>query len=309
MLNKKNKNSLSIQVIFGFVFCLLYLFVKYPFSLFSLQYVTLLLLVAVLILVPIGLELLGIRQAVKKRILVASISFWAAFLLEESIVSTLLILPWLTFVSYVGIWQSKQFLQKRKKRISAYCFLAACLYMPVAAIWAMFDRMDIQPMGFSPTIVLLTAVHFHYAGFLLPLISGMILKKENKKIFQLIAWGVILGIPLVAVGIISEQYHLPHFIEITAVCLMTFSAASIGFLQVQKGIRIYKKPTGVFFLLGGLALVGGMTLAFFYGIRSLVPIPLLTIPWMYVVHGTLNAVGFALPSLFAWLTYNSPVAV
>ena len=310
MFDKNKRNiDLLIQLVLGFVFCLLYIFVKYPFSYLSIDYITLLLLVAVLLLVPMGFALLGTSKIFNKWILFSSLSFGIAFLLPISFVSALLIFPWLILVCFNAFLQLKIFLQKRKKSITDYSFLAASLYMPVAAIWALLDRLAIQPMGFSPTIVLLTAIHFHYAGFLLPLISGMILKTKTKIVHQVIGWGVIFGIPLVAVGIISEQYDLPNFIEVTAVCLMSFSGAMIGLLHFRKGVQNYNKPIGMLWMFGGLALTCGMILAFLYGIRTIVPISILTIPWMYAVHGTLNAIGFALPSILAWFIVNNSQAL
>lgn len=35
--------------------------------------------------------------------------------------------------------------------------------------------------------------------------------------------------------------------------------------------------------------------------RHVYLIPALSIPWMYAVHGTLNAIGFALPAVFGWV--------
>ena len=39
----------------------------------------------------------------------------------------------------------------------------------VGAVFAFMDRLGVRPFGFSTTIILLTAVHFHFAGFVLVL--------------------------------------------------------------------------------------------------------------------------------------------
>ncbi|HTO05065.1 MAG TPA: hypothetical protein VL069_15245, partial [Opitutus sp.] len=59
----------------------------------------------------------------------------------------------------------------------------------------------------------------------------------------------------------------------------------------------------VLFLLAGVSLLFGMSLAGLYASRSLIlPLPWLDVPWMRALHGTANALGFGLCGLFAWRT-------
>jgi hypothetical protein len=47
------------------------------------------------------------------------------------------------------------------------------LYLPIGGAWLVASRLGIQPLGFGDTIVLLTAVHFHFAGFAAPVLAGL----------------------------------------------------------------------------------------------------------------------------------------
>ena len=44
------------------------------------------------------------------------------------------------------------------------------MMLPVGGAWMAADWLAIQPMGFDSLIVRLTAAHFHFAGFVLPLV-------------------------------------------------------------------------------------------------------------------------------------------
>src|SRR5256885_1534113 len=68
------------------------------------------------------------------------------------------------------------------------------LYWLVGAGWLALARFGLRPLGFSPEIVLATAVHFHFAGVLLPV---LVLRSTGPRLVP----PVLLGVPLVALGI------------------------------------------------------------------------------------------------------------
>ena len=57
-------------------------------------------------------------------------------------------------------------------------------------------------MHFSSDIVLLTAAHFHYSAFLLPLSAGLIGRKEKRsKVYDAIMFIIMISPMTVAIGI------------------------------------------------------------------------------------------------------------
>ena len=58
-------------------------------------------------------------------------------------------------------------------------------------------------MQFSSDIVLLTAAHFHYSAFLLPLSAGLIGRKREKrsKVYDAIMFIIVISPMTVAIGI------------------------------------------------------------------------------------------------------------
>jgi hypothetical protein len=177
----------------------------------------------------------------------------------------------------------------------------------VGGVWALFSQLHFHPLGFSGIIVLLTGVHFHYAGFALPRLTGLWLKESNaggvpKPIWaELATWGVIMGVPLVAVGITTSQLSMPFWIEIVSVSLLAASAFLVSLGQIRWALKttMGALPQALF-VLGGVSLAFGMILATIYGWRYLFPQDWATIPAMYAVHGTLNSLGFCMPGFVAW---------
>lgn len=266
----------------------------------------------ILAIAPLLVVSLGLRAMDRPK---PGFGFWlSAFLFALSFVlpaskwAGALVIPWLIYTLYLlweevpHRWQSL-LLKKTQQADASRLFLAAFLYLPIGAAWAFADRWGFRPMNFSPIIVLLTGVHFHYAGFALPLVSALLLQQaaaKTRKVFSAFAsWGVSLGVPLVALGITSSQFDWPFIIELAAVSLMASAGLTVGLAYIVLGRRKSSWQSGLF-ILGGLALASGMCLALLYGWRYVMPLSFLSIPWMYAVHGSLNSLGFVIPVLLAW---------
>ena len=138
-------------------------------------------------------------------------------------------LPWFLLAILNGGQSLFAFSRKPERNLPGLAVLASDLYLPVGAVWALFDQFHFQPLGFSGIIVLLTAVHFHYAGFALPRLTGLWLARQRDRfVFQLSTWGVIAGVPLVAVGITTSfstthpcSLHQSASAPFTASCRLT----------------------------------------------------------------------------------------
>jgi len=157
-------------------------------------------------------------------------------------------------------------------------------------------------MGFALPIVLLTAVHFHYAGFALPLLTGLAGRTLGDGLLtRAAASGVIAGVPMVAVGITGSQLGLGPLLEgvaaVVTACAELLTAALYLRLAFQ---RSWSGAVRALWSLTTLALAGGMILAALYGLRTWVSVPWLDLPWMWALHGTANSLGFALAGLIAW---------
>ncbi len=269
------------------------------------DWVELLVLLGAMILVPMAMRQSGGVKTNAERFGVI-LSTWAlllAYLQEPGIPAALLALPWML----VSIWLLGNALQKLLLSLSPMTLadkvqFAAYLYFPIGPLAAFSDRLGWAPLDFSPIIILLTAAHFHYAGFLLPWILANLLRQKEPSSWQRwVAWAVLLGIPAVAVGITSAQFGADPWLETFAATLMALGGLGVAFwhagLALEAGQALSRRlvKLGLFLCLGT-----GMILALLYGWRNYFPLPFLSIPWMYALHGTLNTLGVGVFGILVW---------
>ncbi len=62
----------------------------------------------------------------------------------------------------------------------------------------MLSTLRLRPLGFSHEIVLLTAMHFHYAGAILPLLLARAAERSPGRLAAASTCAILAGIPLVA---------------------------------------------------------------------------------------------------------------
>ena len=293
----------NLPILIGFLVWFVFGLISFPDSTFSLSYVQILILAAPLWLIPLAWQLLDTKEWVGYLGVPSAICLAIAFCFLPSWKTALLVLPWLLLTTILAFQKLTDWRVAKSLEVSHLTQLAAYLYLPIGAAWAFADRLGFRPLDFDATIVLLTVAHFHYAGFLLPTIAAFALKNIESKWRNTMGWLVILGIPLVAIGITTTHLGLPMGIEIFAVTIMALGGFITGLLHCFLGWENKHQTYGKLWFIAGIALMIGMALAFSYGWRSVYLIPTLTIPWMYAVHGTLNAIGFALPAILGWYYY------
>lgn len=317
-----------------------------------------LLLLAVLVLVPAGLRLAGSigsestgpgghadrsaadrtgRHGVARperllRIagavhLPAALLLTVAYGLGQGRISAGLALPWLGFaglVALAGVLRiARRGARGYREDPGGLVADAGLAYLAVGAAWAVADRLGWRPLDFSPVIVLLTAVHFHYAGFVLPIVAGLAIRRSGVaaggshrpgRVARLAGLLTVLGVPAVAVGITGSQVGLGTWLGTGIEAAAAWTMAAGGLLVAWLHLRLATGPAAGLAADGGaptaaralwavaaVALAAGMVLAALYGARFLVPgVRWLDIGWMQALHGAANSLGFALPALAGW---------
>jgi uncharacterized protein (UPF0548 family) len=209
-----------------------------------------------------------------------------------------LALPWFVFTGLVALLGVVCLLTRGHRSASGIATSAGMIFLAVGGGWVLASRWGLEPMGFREPIVLLTGVHFHYAGFALPVLTGLAAGTRPNARARLAVAGVVLGVPLVAVGIAAGR-SVP-VVELSAAWFLTIVCLLVVWLQAEMAARGTSRPERLLFALAGLALLAGMALAGTYALSTFRAGYWLTIPQMIPWHGTLNALGFALPGLLAW---------
>jgi hypothetical protein len=269
------------------------------------------LLLAPLVLLPLGLPLVAphtrtggpgrLWRTVSLLQLPAALLLGWAFLLPQGLSAAALSVPWLVATGLLALLGLGRFWQHRRGPLDELCVAAGLVYAVIGSCWALLDRGGVRPLGFEPVIVLLTAIHFHYAGFALPLLTGFVMRQVEGRLSRLAGVGVVAAVPLVAAGITATQLNAGPLLECAAAWLMASAGILTGYLYFRLAVQPAWPPlVRGLWAVAAVSLTGGMVLAALYGSRFYVPIPWLDIPWMRALHGTANALGFGLAGLIGW---------
>lgn len=223
----------------------------------------------------------------------AAFLFALAFLFPNGWLATLLVLPW-TIITFVYAWLGfGQIIRGAWQNPMGFATSAGMVYLAVAGVWAPMERAGFIPLGFNPEIVFLTIVHFHYAGFALPIMAGLVAARfGNNLLVQINCYIVVAAVGLLALGITFTQLQLGPEWEMASAWLMAVSAALVGAFYLYSAFGKYPPKSRIYWLFAGLSLVSGMVLAALYGSRFEAPLAWLDIPMMRALHGSLNAIGF-----------------
>jgi hypothetical protein len=247
---------------------------------------------AATVVVPLGLHTLAYRT--RWSLLPASLLL-VSMVCEPGRLAWLLSLPWLLFLAWVTV-------QGVRLRIHPWGPIAT-LYAIGGAVWLACDRWPCTPMGFPPQIVVLTAVHFHYAGCALP----MALARAEGSFARTVGWGVLAAVPLTALGITAVQYGAPPWIEsvLASLTVAVGVAAGAVFMALAWRYRSQHPAPAALFAVAGLCLFSSMTLAGSYawlGFGHRASGLALWANWSFMRawHGSANALGVGLAALAAW---------
>ncbi|PSP69752.1 hypothetical protein BRC79_03600 [Halobacteriales archaeon QH_8_67_27] len=175
---------------------------------------------------------------------------------------------------------------------------AGLAYTAVAAVALVLFHRGIT-FWFDPVIVLLTAVHFHFAGFTLPVVAGVTGRYLDS--FEGVARGVA-GVVLVGPALVAVGISFSPLVEVAAVGAFTLAVAAFGLLVLVRAVPSLGPIPAALVGLSALALPVSMLLALGYGVAAFGgPNPLrLSIGRMASLHGSLNAYGFALCGIVGW---------
>lgn len=207
--------------------------------------------------------------------------------------------PWLGVAGLVGLAAVARALDRGPLPISETLVDAGLTYTSVGAVALLLYHLEVT-LWFSPVIVLLTAVHFHYAGFVLPVTTGLAGRcgdVESSRVFRALGAVVLVGPAVIAVGI-----SFSPTVELLGVGLFTVAVAALACYVVAVVAPRRPRLQGVLLSVSALTLPLSMLLALGFVLGTVLGVdPVgLTVPRMVRLHGSLNAFGFALLAMVGW---------
>ena len=266
-------------------------------------------LFGVLVVVPLGLaivEIPGFKDpkfywwSVFLQPFSAVAAAWSLFIdkgVEAAILASFTLLLHIV-IALLGL---SRILDRGLLPIHEFSIDAGLIYLPVAGFWFVVYRLGIQPFDFSETIILLTVVHFHFAGFATPIIAGLVARflasdTRFRAPLTLSILAIITSMPLVAFGI-----SLAPLVALFGAILLTVGTTILGIITLGWVQRMMPSPLSrLALIISAVANLAAMVMACLYAYSIVTKILIFDIPKMARFHGLLNAFGFVACSLIVW---------
>ncbi|PCI36270.1 MAG: hypothetical protein COB53_10140 [Elusimicrobia bacterium] len=268
----------------------------------SIGLIEILFLLAPVAIIPAALPLTGAPQWLKIAVIPCAAGAVASYVFAP------LSVLWGVYcvaMAGFGVWR---FFTRLEFSIEETCIDAGYAFIAIGGGWFVLSRFGIRPMGFSDKVVLLTAVHFHYAAFVVPLFTGLTGRVGlldpafPRKLYWILVGGVLAGPPLLGAGITFSPA-----LEIFAAVLLSFSVMVLACLML-----VYIVPAAPAFSLGPFLLVvssgsvlASMWMSVFYAIGEFNGAGQMgSVSAMAATHGILNVLGFSLCGVLGFRCFS-----
>ena len=231
----------------------------------------------------------------------------ASFFFVTGPLAASLSIAWLIFTGLVALLGLTRFWSRGLYQLHELSIDAGLVYLPVAGVWLVIYRYGIQPFDFGETIILLTVVHFHFAGFAAPIIAGLggrvlATKRHPARLFGVVVFALVAAMPLVAAGITFSPW-----LGLIGTILLTAGLFTLALLTIRYVVpAVNPLARRLLLFAGALSSCTAMVLACLYAYSLATRTLILDIPTMAMTHGLLNAFGFVTCSLLAWTTFSKP---
>jgi hypothetical protein len=239
---------------------------------------------APLVHLPLALPLIRAPRRLVRVWPLAAGAFAASAFIQPGTVAAFLTAPWLAFTIAIASCGVYRLAWQGLRDWRDVAVNAGCLFLAVGGAWALASRAGWQPLGFAEPWVVLTAVHFHYAAFVLPLVIGVTGRLVPGRGGRVATAAVLLAIPLTAIGIAWS----PALELVAALLLVLGALGTVPLLWSRPQLRLPAVGLGV-----------AMLLAAGWAVAPHVQETWLPLEQMAWTHGTINAVLFSAAALFA----------
>jgi hypothetical protein len=175
--------------------------------------------------------------------------------------------------------------------------------LAVGGAWFVASRLGLRPMGIQEPIGLLTAVHFHYAGFATATIAAATLAFAESYSSSWWPGRLVLLVTLMPL-LVATGFVISPLLKMTAAVVFALGTAVLAVWLRACAKKSEKRLARALLHVAAASVFAAMVLAAMYAIADFRGSDVLTIPQMAHTHGILNSVGFCLPALLGWLVEN-----
>ncbi|AEP90951.1 YndJ protein [Bacillus subtilis subsp. subtilis str. RO-NN-1] len=204
-------------------------------------------------------------------------------------------LIWWMYTVFIALYAVLRLWETKIHRIEETSVLFGLIYLAGGGFWFFAYAAHLQVMQFGPLIILLTAVHFHYSAFLIPIFNGLLGRsiRKHRMLYSLITWVILLSPLLIALGITYSKT-----LDVIAVSIYMAAIYLHAFLVFTAA---FHTKTGTFLIrLSSAVLMITIAFSLIYSFGVFRQEVTLTINQMIWIHGFVNAFGVILPALIGW---------
>lgn len=224
-----------------------------------------------------------------------AVALAGSFILSPGSFAGLLSIPWglvTLLIAGLGVF----LLVKRSASLADVSKSIGFMYICIGGVWLVAHQFGFSLLGFKGQIMLLTVNHFHYAGFVAPVLFGFLHETQPNRFLSSIV--VVLGCMapiLIALGMTYSSMLEWVSVVIFALTLILYSILVFVYV-IPKATRwtrgLHIQSSGVIWIT--------MALAVAYGFGQWIGKPTISISTMILFHGWGNAVLFSFLGVLAW---------
>lgn len=227
----------------------------------------------------------------------AAVALAAGLFVAPSPVAAVLAAPWQVLASGLALGALAAFVHdpgrwRPSRRLAVEISLG---FLAFGATHATSFAAGFAPLGFAPTIVLLTAVHFHAAGFVLMTAGILAFERRPSRVAAGGVAGIAIGSVVTAAGFVGVGGAAVVGALTVAIGGLLIGAATLHVApELQR--RVARQLTRV----AGAALFGSMPLAIGWAVGTQIGAPPFPLDVMLRTHGVINALVVCLPAMAGW---------
>ncbi|WP_196493862.1 YndJ family protein [Ornithinibacillus caprae] len=211
---------------------------------------------------------------------------------ENPMIDSLLAFIYFLFTIAVLAFGIIRFINRGFEYIEECMINIGLIYIAIGGGWFLAYEVGINT-GFSPILTWLTAIHFHYAAFLLPIFIGFLGRMYKPPMYTFVGLALLAAPMIVALGIAFSP-----IIEVISVLFYIFGI--FGLIVISLKAPFNKITQKWFVCVSFMAL--GITILFslLYSLGNMTNNYSVTIDFMLRFHGVVNSLLFAFVGVIGW---------
>ncbi|MFK3935987.1 YndJ family protein [Alkalihalobacillus sp. NPDC078783] len=269
------------------------------------QSIKLLLSFSILVLFPLVTEL-TYRQKGKRDWFLRAQPFFSivgagSLFIEIGPLPGILAFIWFIFTGWIACIGIARATTRGFVRMEENAIDAAYVYMALGGLWLFMSQAGIEGLPFTPVIVLLTAVHFHYSSLVVPIVVGLLGRYAFNHTIHIRWYGLLSGLLIIGPLLVGIGITIGGVADMLFVAIYVLAMFWLAFetFRVLIGLRQHLIAR-VTIIVASVISIAAMVLSALYSAGVSIGTTLITIDQMVLYHGYTQAFGYSFLILMGW---------